>query len=76
MRVQVSPWLPIHILEVKTMTVTVIFKDNSGKKHDSEKFDVSSYTVHTYNFLELRLTNGLILQLNMDNIFSFQICVK
>ena len=54
------------------MTVTIVFKDEFGKKHEGQTFQVNAYTVHnTYNFLELSLTDGTTLQVNMNNVFSF-----
>ena len=57
------------------MTVNIIFKGNNGASHTGQAFEITSWEVHTYNFLELVFVDGTVQMFNMNDIFSFQIPV-
>lgn len=55
------------------MTVTILFKSKDGSKHTGQAFQVTSWEVHTYNFLELKMVDGSCQHFNLEDVFSFQV---
>ncbi len=56
------------------MKVTIIFKENGGKARNGQQFDVTSFEAHNaFGFLELALTDGSELYVNLVDVFTFQV---
>jgi hypothetical protein len=56
------------------MTITVVFKNPNGKSDAGQTFTVNSFEAHnTFGFLELDLTDGSSLFINLTNVFTFQV---
>ena len=56
------------------MTVTVVFKNPNGKSDSGQTFNATNFEAHnTFGFLELDLTDGTSLFINLENVFTFQV---
>jgi hypothetical protein len=55
------------------MTVTIIFRNNGHDKGQAFTVKVAPVVHSAYKFLELDLIDGSVLQINMDDIISFQV---
>lgn len=56
------------------MSITIVFQNEKGDKHNSQLFQITKWEVHSsYNFLEIVTIDGVNMQFNMDRIFNFQV---
>ena len=61
--------------EEPPMTVTVVFKNaDGGKSHNGQAFQATNFEAHNaFGFLELQLTDGSELYINLADVFTFQV---